>query len=99
MKSWIPALFLTVSAMAADPPPGVAQLASEVRTLGWIVSPARSDKGDWDLFLMRPDGSERRNITVRSGVLCIALGRTCRSTGPKTAGVSVLLLMLSPGPF
>ncbi len=63
MKSWIPALFLTASAMAADPSPGVAQLASEVRALGWIVSPARSEKGDWDIFLMRPDGSERRNIT------------------------------------
>ncbi len=39
------------------------RLAAEVRTKGWIVFPARSEKGDWDLFLMRPDGSQRRNIT------------------------------------
>jgi Tol biopolymer transport system component len=40
-----------------------AVLAAEVRTKGWIVFPARSEKSDWDLFLMRPDGSQRRNLT------------------------------------
>lgn len=41
----------------------VAQLAREVAGKGWIVYAARGDNGTWDLFLMRPDGSERRNIT------------------------------------
>jgi Tol biopolymer transport system component len=41
----------------------VSRLASEVRTRGWIVFCARSDKGDWDLFVCRPDGSAQRNLT------------------------------------
>lgn len=40
-----------------------AGLAKEVRAKGWIVFSAKKAQGDWDLFLMRPDGSERRNIT------------------------------------
>jgi Tol biopolymer transport system component len=43
--------------------PKVAELASEVHTKGWIVYSAQTPGGDWDLFLMRPDGSGRRNIT------------------------------------
>jgi len=38
-------------------------LAREVATKGWIVYSAKTEKGDWDLFLMRPDGSHRRNLT------------------------------------
>ncbi len=38
-------------------------LAAEVRGKGWIVFSARSEKGDWDLFAMRPDGSERFPMT------------------------------------
>jgi len=41
----------------------VERLADEVRVKGWIVFCARSDKGDWDLFLCRPDGSRLLNIT------------------------------------
>jgi len=41
----------------------VTQLAREVGTKGWIVYAARGESGTWDLFLMRPDGSARRNIT------------------------------------
>jgi Tol biopolymer transport system component len=41
----------------------VETLRAEVKSLGWIVFSARSDLGDWDLFLMRPDGSAKRNIT------------------------------------
>ena len=41
----------------------VARLAEEVRGRGWLVFSARSDRGDWDLFACRPDGSERRNLT------------------------------------
>src|SRR5438034_8722960 len=58
-------LFLlpTTLARAADPSPEVTRLADEVRGLGWIVFSARSEQGDWDLFLMRPDGSRRRTLT------------------------------------
>jgi len=52
---------------AASNPAGtdspVAQLKSELRDQGWIAYSARSSPGDWDLFAMRPDGSERRAIT------------------------------------
>jgi len=43
--------------------PRLSELAREVRSVGWIVFGARSEQGDWDIFLMRPDGSDRRNIT------------------------------------
>src|SRR5436189_2666634 len=39
------------------------RLAAEVRGKGWIVFPARAEQGDWDLFRMRPDGSQRRALT------------------------------------
>ncbi len=41
----------------------VRQLASELRPQGWLVFSDRTDAGDWDLFLMRPDGSDRRRLT------------------------------------
>ena len=41
----------------------VRALATEVRSQGWITFSARSGKGDWDLFLCRPDGSQRRALT------------------------------------
>jgi Tol biopolymer transport system component len=40
-----------------------AKLAAEVRDKGRIVFSAATEAGDWDLFLMRPDGSDRRKIT------------------------------------
>ena len=40
-----------------------ARLAEEVRRCGWLVFSARSERGDWDLFVCRPDGSDRRNLT------------------------------------
>jgi len=40
-----------------------ARLAEEVRRYGWLVFSARSERGDWDLFVCRPDGSDRRNLT------------------------------------
>jgi Tol biopolymer transport system component len=40
-----------------------AQLAAEVSQKGWIAYGARGESGTWDLFLCRPDGSQRRNIT------------------------------------
>jgi Tol biopolymer transport system component len=41
----------------------VTQLAKEVGHKGWIVCASRGERGTWDLFVMRPDGSERHNIT------------------------------------
>src|SRR3982751_4723900 len=43
--------------------PRVAALAKEVRTLGWVMFSAPTEAGDWDLFVMRPDGSRLRNVT------------------------------------
>jgi len=43
--------------------PSTRELAAEVREKGWIVFSAATEAGDWDLFLMRPDGSERRKMT------------------------------------
>lgn len=47
----------------AGSPDAGAELAREVARKGWIVYSAKTEQGDWDLFLMRPDGSNRRNIT------------------------------------
>ena len=43
--------------------PGVKKLQEEVRTKGWIVFSAFTDRKEWDLFLSRPDGSQRQRIT------------------------------------
>ena len=51
------------AAIHAENTAAVVQLAHEVHDRGWIVFAARSDQSDWDLFLSRPDGSKRRNIT------------------------------------
>jgi TolB protein len=63
-------LLLAILGASADPAapapaadPRAAELAREVRGKGWIAFAARSPKGDWDLFLMRPDGSDLRDIT------------------------------------
>lgn len=48
---------------APVPAPPDRGLTEEVRDKGWIVFGARTPKGDWDLFLRRPDGSDRRNLT------------------------------------
>ncbi len=47
--------------------PEQAALAKEVGSLGWIAFGARTEQGDWDLFVMRPDGSACRNITNTPG--------------------------------
>jgi len=44
--------------------PAIRQLADEAGAKGWIVYASRSEKGDWDLFVCRPDGSAVRNITA-----------------------------------
>ena len=72
--SFAAALALILSAapwVARSAPPATAPaddatrvLADEVKTKGWIAYAARSAKGDWDIFLCRPDGSAIRNITA-----------------------------------
>lgn len=64
------AVFMTVAMLCAashatqlQPGERVAELSQEVRTRGWIAFSARSANGSWDLFLCRPDGSRKRNIT------------------------------------
>lgn len=61
---------LVLAAGAADVADAIPQaasadraLADEVRAQGWIAYAARSDKGDWDIFACRPDGSQIRNLT------------------------------------
>ncbi len=58
-------LILTSAIVQAEQqdPTAVQQLAKQVADKDWIVYSSRTAKGDWDLFLMRPDGSRRRNIT------------------------------------
>ena len=70
MRKPLPLTLLALALAAANCPgqdDPQTKLAAEVRAKGWIVYSAPSgagrDDGDWDLFLMRPDGSERRNIT------------------------------------
>jgi len=65
---WVWVVFALAWAMtssAADPEkdPAVRQLAVEVAHKGWIVFSAKTLAGDYDLFLSRPDGSDKRNIT------------------------------------
>jgi Tol biopolymer transport system component len=53
------------TARGASPPRDErsVQLAQEVRDKGWIVCGARGENRTWDLFLSRPDGSQRRALT------------------------------------
>jgi Tol biopolymer transport system component len=51
---------------SADRLGAVSRLAADVRSLGWLAFSAKSGSGDWDLFAMRPDGSDLRPITHTS---------------------------------
>ncbi|MBN1509415.1 MAG: PD40 domain-containing protein [Sedimentisphaerales bacterium] len=59
---------LTVSGLARQAELGpsdlkVTALARELHGKGWIVYSAKTDVGDWDLHMMRPDGWGQRNVT------------------------------------
>jgi Tol biopolymer transport system component len=41
----------------------VMKLAAEIHDKGWVAFSAKTANGDWDLYVMRPDGSERRKLT------------------------------------
>ena len=43
--------------------PEVRKLYDEVANKGWIVYSAKSDQGDYDLFISRPNGTGVRNLT------------------------------------
>lgn len=61
--SWVVLTVLaacTCKAFGGNP---LTELAEEVKDKGWIVFSARSANGSWDLFMMRPDGSQRRQLT------------------------------------
>ena len=53
----------TAAATPHSSDPSSAVLAREVREKGWVVYGARTPKGDWDLYTMRPDGSDMKNLT------------------------------------
>ena len=60
------ALLLTtilVAAVAAEDKT-VETLRREVVTKGWVVTSIKQKRGDWDLVLMRPDGSKQRKLTA-----------------------------------
>ena len=64
------AAIVTLAGMACPADPGVGgqdsavqRLAREVAGKGWIAYAARSEAGDWDIFVIRPDGLQCRNIT------------------------------------
>jgi Tol biopolymer transport system component len=62
------AMASTEQASTGNPPPlsapnEVLALSAELHDNGWIVFSAAIDSSDWDLFLMRPDGSARHRIT------------------------------------
>ena len=60
----IMALALMSAAAWAEPQEAdVAGLAEEVHLKGWIAYSARGENGTWDLFVSRPDGAARRNLT------------------------------------
>ncbi len=60
------ALLAGLAATAAEEPPMDA-LRREVCDLGWIAYAARSEAGDPDIFVCRPDGSDRTNLTRTPG--------------------------------
>jgi Tol biopolymer transport system component len=65
----------TGGARAVEPAPGpgaglpgatntdASALRAELRGHGWLAFSAKTEAGDWDLFLMRADGTGRRHLT------------------------------------
>ncbi len=50
------------SSLLPTSPSQVQSLSAEVRRHGWIAFSALTPRGDWDLVMMRPDGSERQTM-------------------------------------
>jgi Tol biopolymer transport system component len=57
---WVPGdIFLSSDDSATEP----SDLRSELSARGWLVLSTPTSAGDWDLVLMRPDGSQRSPLT------------------------------------
>jgi len=63
MAGIMAALVLACPGLWAQADDTAEALAKEVAGKGWLVYGARSEMNSWDLFVSRPDGSQRRNIT------------------------------------
>ncbi len=59
MLGWFGCACVASVASSSEAP----SLAAEVRPLGWIAFSACSPKGDWEIYAMRPDGSDVRNLS------------------------------------
>lgn len=57
------AMLFSVRSYCAQTEEAISALAKEVANKGWIAYSARAENGSWDVFISRPDGSQRRNIT------------------------------------
>jgi hypothetical protein len=55
------------AAASRSPPADAVALAAELHDKGWVGFSAGTGAGDWDLFVMRPDGTDRRPLTVTPG--------------------------------
>jgi WD40 repeat protein len=53
----------TVGVSRAEDDADVQKLRTEVADKGWLLYSAKNPDGDYDLFLSRPDGSDKRNLT------------------------------------
>jgi Tol biopolymer transport system component len=51
------------AALGQNSDPQVQKLRAEVATKGWLMFSEKTDVGDYDLFLARPNGSAKRNLT------------------------------------
>ena len=57
-------LFIATARISdACDPPAIPGLKAEVAERGWIVFSAHTGSGDWDLFVMRPNGDHLRPLT------------------------------------
>jgi len=63
MKMWLYFCAAFGGLTCVAEPSDVAALRTEVRDKGWIAYAARTEKGDMDLFVCRPDGRAVRNVT------------------------------------
>ncbi|MEY4485188.1 MAG: hypothetical protein RL693_2640 [Verrucomicrobiota bacterium] len=53
--------------LLAEADPEVNRLSREVAGKGWIAFSARTELGDWDIWICRPDGTDKRNLTHTPG--------------------------------
>lgn len=65
-RKYCPAILFSVTVLglvASAAPSNVSDLTNELQAKGWLVFSARGADSTWDLFLSRPDGTDRRNIS------------------------------------